>query len=52
MSVFKAAAVQMRSGISVERNLAEAIKWYTISKRLAANPDYSKEVDERIKALR
>jgi cytochrome c-type biogenesis protein CcmH/NrfG len=33
-------------------NKAEAIKWYTISKRLAGNPDYSKEADERIKALR
>ena len=31
---------------------AEAIKWYNISKRLADNPDYSKEVDERIKLLR
>ena len=32
-------------------NKAEAIKWYTISKRLAGNPDYSKEVDDRIKQL-
>ncbi len=31
---------------------AEAIKWYLISKRLVNNPDYSKEVDERIKLLR
>lgn len=30
---------------------AEAIKWYQISKRLAGNPAYSKEVDERIKLL-
>ncbi len=29
----------------------EAIKWYTISKRLANNPHYTKEVDERIKML-
>ena len=29
----------------------EAIKWYKVSKRLANNPAYSKEVDERIKAL-
>lgn len=29
-----------------------AIKWYNISKRLANNPAYSKEVDERIKMLR
>jgi len=32
-------------------NKAEAIKWYLVSKRLAGNPDYSKEVDERIKQL-
>ena len=32
-------------------NKIEAIKWYTISKRLANNPDYSKEVDDRIKSL-
>lgn len=30
----------------------EAIKWYTISKRLVNNPGYSKEVDERIKSLK
>ncbi len=30
----------------------EAIKWYTISKRLINDPHYSKEVDERIKLLR
>ncbi len=29
----------------------EAIKWYQISKRLADNPAYTKEVDERIKLL-
>ncbi len=29
-----------------------AIKWYNISKRLANNPLYSKEVDERIKMLK
>ena len=29
-----------------------AIKWYNISKRLANNPSYSKEVDERIKMLK
>ena len=28
-----------------------AIKWYTLSKRLANNPSYSKEVDNRIKML-
>ncbi len=30
---------------------SEAVKWYQISKRLAANPAYTKEVDERIKLL-
>jgi tetratricopeptide (TPR) repeat protein len=29
-----------------------AIKWYNVSKRLANNPEYSKEVDERIKMLK
>jgi tetratricopeptide (TPR) repeat protein len=31
---------------------AEAIKWYTVSKRLVNDPHYSREVDERIKGLR
>ena len=31
---------------------AEAIKWYQVSKRMANNPHYSQEVDERIKSLR
>lgn len=30
----------------------EAIKWYTISKRLVNDPHYSREVDERIRSLR
>ncbi len=29
----------------------EAIKWYLITKRLANSPEYTKEVDERIKLL-
>jgi tetratricopeptide (TPR) repeat protein len=29
-----------------------AVKWYNISKRMANNPAYSKEVDERIKMLK
>lgn len=33
-------------------NKQEAIKWYLVSKRLANNPHYSQEVDERIKSLR
>ena len=31
---------------------AEAIKWYTVSKRLVNDPHYSQEVDEAIKKLR
>ncbi len=31
---------------------AEAIKWYTISKRMVNDSHYSQEVDERIKTLR
>lgn len=30
----------------------QAVKWYNISKQLANNPHYSKEVDERIRQLR
>ncbi len=30
----------------------EAVKWYLISKRLANDPHYSQEVDERIRSLR
>lgn len=33
-------------------NKTEAVKWYLISKRLANDPRYSREVDERIKSLR
>lgn len=33
-------------------NKEEAVKWYTVSKRLANNTAYSKEVDERIAQLR
>ncbi len=31
---------------------AEAIKWYTLSKRLVDDPHYSEEVDQRIKTLK
>ncbi|MEO5968093.1 MAG: tetratricopeptide repeat protein [Ferruginibacter sp.] len=31
---------------------AEAIKWYIISKKMANNPHYTKEVDDRIKKLK
>jgi cytochrome c-type biogenesis protein CcmH/NrfG len=30
---------------------AQAIRWYEVSKRLVNNPDYSREVDERIRQL-
>ncbi len=30
---------------------AEAIKWYKVMKKVAANPQYNAEIDERIKAL-
>lgn len=33
-------------------NKAEAIKWYTVSKRLINDPHYNTEVDERIKTLK
>jgi tetratricopeptide (TPR) repeat protein len=33
-------------------NKAEAIKWYTVSKRLINDPHYTEEVDARIKTLR
>lgn len=33
-------------------NKAEAIKWYTVSKRLISDPHYTEEVDARIKTLR
>jgi tetratricopeptide (TPR) repeat protein len=33
-------------------NKAEAVKWYTVSKRLINDPHYTEEVDARIKTLR
>ncbi len=36
---------------AAQGNKADAIKWYNVSKRLANNPEYSKEVDNRIKLL-
>ena len=29
----------------------EAIRWYTVSKKLANSPEYSKEADERIRKM-
>jgi tetratricopeptide (TPR) repeat protein len=36
---------------AAQGNKIDAIKWYNVSKRLANNPEYSKEVDNRIKLL-
>ncbi len=33
-------------------NKPEAVKWYTITKKMVNDPHYSKEVDERIKTIR
>ncbi len=33
-------------------NKTEAVKWYNVSKRLVNNPAYSKQVDERIAAMK
>jgi cytochrome c-type biogenesis protein CcmH/NrfG len=32
-------------------NKEEAVKWYTIMKKVANNPEYTKEINERIKLL-
>ena len=32
-------------------NKAEAVKWYTVLKKVANNPEYTKQIDERIKML-
>jgi lipopolysaccharide biosynthesis regulator YciM len=37
---------------SAKGDKENAIKWYEVSKKMINNPDYSKEVDERIKALK
>lgn len=36
---------------AAQGNKVDAIKWYNVCKRLANNPEYSKEVDNRIKLL-
>lgn len=36
---------------AAQGNKEEAIKWYNVSKMLSNNPDYNKEVDNRIKTL-
>lgn len=45
------AIAYLADAYAAKGNKEEAIKWYTISKRLANNPHYSEEVDKRIKSL-
>ena len=45
------AVAYLADAYAASGNKEEAIKWYTISKRLANNPHYSEEVDKRIKSL-
>lgn len=42
----------LADAFAAKGNKTEAIKWYLITKRLANDPHYSREVDERIKSLR
>ncbi|RYY47559.1 MAG: tetratricopeptide repeat protein [Chitinophagaceae bacterium] len=37
---------------AAQGNKAEAVKWYNVSKRMVNNPAYSKQVDERIAAMK
>ncbi len=37
---------------AAQGNKAEAVRWYTVSKRLVNNEDYSKEVDDHIKMIK
>ncbi len=46
------AVAYMADAYAAKGNKTEAVKWYTISKRMVNNPHYSQEVDERIKALK
>lgn len=45
------AIVFLADTYAAQGNKAEAIKWYNISKRFVNDPDYSKEVDNRVKLL-
>jgi tetratricopeptide (TPR) repeat protein len=45
------AVAYLADAYAASGNKGEAIRWYTISKRLANNPHYSEEVDKRIKSL-
>ncbi|CAN5715188.1 hypothetical protein BH11BAC4_BH11BAC4_26250 [soil metagenome] len=46
------AIAYLADAYAAKGNKDEAIKWYTISKRLANNPRYSEEVDKRINSLK
>ena len=46
------AIAYLADAYAAKGNKAEAIKWYTISKRLVNNPHYSEEVDKRINSLK
>ena len=45
------AASFLADAFASKGNKEDAIKWYTVSKRLINNPGYTKEADERIKTL-
>lgn len=46
------AIAYLADAYAAKGNKQEAIKWYTISKKLANNPHYSEEVDKRINSLK
>jgi len=46
------AIAYLADAYAAKGNKEEAVKWYTISKRLANNPHYSEEVDKRINSLK
>jgi len=46
------AIAYLADAYAAKGNKEEAIKWYTISKRLVNNPHYSEEVDKRINSLK
>lgn len=46
------AAAYLADAYAASGNKEQAIKWYQVSKKLANDPHYTKEVDERIRTLR
>lgn len=46
------AIAYLADAYAAKGNKEEAIRWYTVSKRLANNPRYSEEVDQRINGLK